>query len=85
MDKGRERDLTVLKKRMHDESLPRPIRQRADKVFYKICQQLKDRRLQALRYQLINAHVNGDAEAGERISELLQDYEYKRFGLPEVG
>jgi hypothetical protein len=85
MDKSRERDLTLLKERMHNTSLPLSARLRADKVYHQICSKLNDRRLNNLRYQLILAHQAGDSISAENIGEMIHDHEYKAYGLAEVS
>lgn len=85
MDLGRERDLAHLKQRFNDGLLPYPIRLRAERTYYRIRKQLADRHLQSLRNQLIKAHINNDVKAAENIGEIIYEYEYRRFGIPEYA
>lgn len=85
MDLGREKDLSLLKQRFSDETLPRLTRKRAERCFYRIRTQLKDKKIRHLRHQLISAHFKGDVEAAENIGEMMMEYEQKHYGLPVAG
>lgn len=74
MDSSREHDLVILHERMNDTSKPLWLRKQAHQMFSRIKDQLKDRKLAAMRLRLITAIRHDDADAADRIEEQIRDY-----------
>lgn len=71
---GRIGDLEKLNRDRNDTSLPKFVRQQADKAHAKIVEQLKDKKLMGLRSQLINAAQAHDLEAQEKIQMQMREH-----------
>ncbi len=82
---GREGQLENLNKVRNDPTKQRWVRRSADRAHARIRDQLKDRKLMAMRERLIKAARAGDAKEQAKIQQQMRDYEGhdKETGLYE--
>lgn len=71
---GRAGDLAKLNADRNNTSLPKIVRQRADKAHGQIVEQLKDRELMGLRERLIRAAQAHDTEAQLKIQMQMREH-----------
>lgn len=72
---GRYTTLNDLKKRRDDTTKPYFIRERAARAMNEIIEQLKDKKLMALRERLIKAARAGDKHEEWKIANLMREHE----------
>jgi len=72
---GRGNELLRLNRDRNDYSLPRFVRNQADKAYKKIAAQLKDRKLMKLRWQLIKANKAHDIQYAGKIEVQMRIYQ----------
>lgn len=74
MDQGRYNDLLRLERLMNNPDKPRYVRRGADKARKNIINQLKDRKLQAMRDRLIKASQAHDEYQEWKIANQMRAY-----------
>lgn len=74
MDQGRYKDLAKLQVVLDDPTKPVSVKRQAYSVKQDIIRQLKDKKLTALREQLVKAAQNFDELAEWKISNQIKDY-----------
>ena len=71
---GRAGDLKKLNADRNNSSLPKFVRKQADKAYYTIVEQIKDKKLMRLRLQLINATKAGDLKEASKIEQQMRSH-----------
>lgn len=72
---GREADFKRLNEDRNNPKLSKIVRQRADKAYKKIAEQVKDKKLMRMREQLIRATQAADEPAQHKIQMQIRDYQ----------
>lgn len=72
---GRSGELNKLYRDIHDFSLPKIIRHRADIARQKILAQMKDSKLMRMRVELIQATKAGDEQAAKKVQQRMRHYQ----------
>jgi len=75
---GRQTTLQKLNEDRNNPELGKFTRLQADKAYTKIIEQLKDKKLMALREQLIKASQSGDQNAVWKITNQMREHEGKQ-------
>ena len=71
---GRAGELERLNRDRNNPKLPHIVRDRADRAYAKIVEQMKDKKLMSMRERLINATRAGDMDAARKIQLQMRDY-----------